>query len=298
MVSSRAVGPDQLASACSPTPSPRWLGLNDNHNVQLPPLHPSRESFSAQGNQQSQGVTLNGGVRHSSLGRAVPPPERMRMVVQEQNQDLITHQIVTSSLDTLADGSHPVPPRESHREGACITTSARHLNVTTMGAIFTPFSILILLLTIYFDPVSKLQKRHNPDTPAYRKPFNAPKQTAQQQTLLETHYNYFPALHGYPLEPLLGSLSRVAPQQEPRPPLFSRVQYGNGILANQPVAPQLELYFPYTGTDSLSVSTCQLPQANTSPLGMLYFERCFDTTRGRLRDGCSPSSEAVSLDQE
>lgn len=86
MVSSRAVGPDQLASACSPTPSPRWLGLNDNHNVQLPPLHPSRESFSAQGNQQSQGVTLNGGVRHSSLGRAVPPPERMRMVVQEQNQ--------------------------------------------------------------------------------------------------------------------------------------------------------------------------------------------------------------------
>lgn len=33
------------------------------------------------------------------------------------------------------------------------------------------------------------------------------------------------------------------------------------------MAPQLELYFPYTGTDSLSVSTCQLPQANTSPLG-------------------------------
>lgn len=84
-------------------------------------------------------------------------------------------------------------------------------------------------------------------------------------------------LHGYLLEPLLGSLSCVAPQQEPRPPLFSSVQYGNGMLANQPVAPRLEVYFPYTGTDSLSVSTCQLPQANASPLGML----CFDTTRGR-----------------
>lgn len=93
-------------------------------------------------------------------------------------------------------------------------------------------------------------------------------------------------LHSYLLEPLLGSLSCVAPQQEPRPPLLSRVQHGNGMLANQPVAPRLEVYFPYTGTDSLSVSTCQLPQANTLPLGMLCFQAVLRyherTTQGRM----------------
>jgi hypothetical protein len=58
------------------------------------------------------------------------------------------------------------------------------------------------------------------------------------------------------------------------------------MLANQPVALQLEVYFPYTGTDSLLVSTCQLAQANPLILGMLFF----DNNTGRTKtQGRMPS---------
>jgi len=120
------------------------------------------------------------------------------MVVQERNknQDLITHQIVTSRLDTLADGSHTVPLRENQREGACITASPH-------WAVYTPVLHSDSAVNHVFDPFSKLQKQQIQDTPTSHKAIQRAKGNDPATEALGPHYNC-----------LLNS-SRVSPQAPP-----------------------------------------------------------------------------------